>query len=392
MTISFTSATALELVVSNASGSLTSVQKEIDLIKAGLLYGDSVSVISPLVTFTKSFLDIDDWQMNDIKNFLSGAGEFLTNTEGVLNTVARLESGAILSDEDRLKLEELLWNFKKVLVEHKGFPEARITDGSLEELKKALSSGFVQVRNHLPLSNSELVARYLAQVLRDPDSTVATPRIEQLLTDSFLEQLCSELSDGDGYLLLDPTASEVIHSLTKSGRLNLRHGSHSRLMQAGIAFQMMGFLPSFPRARIDEILDIRDELSGPVIRFRSEIARLTRELDAGAADEVSPVEVHDAWVEVVAPALQSIQDRIDELKLKRLYASNMLELQTSPGLIVMGAGLLTGHVPADIGGLLLSQLSTGLKSALDRAKGSKKLSAMPFYFLYETEHLLHGGL
>jgi hypothetical protein len=377
-----------ELVVSNASGSGHSVQKELDLVKAGLLYGDHVSIISPFVTFLNGFMTIDQWNISDIRQFLSNSTPFLRNQERWISQIEAVQRGTDVTEQQRRAVDTFAEQFLDVLREYKSFPGSTVSDGSLDELKTALSSGLVSVRDYLPLASSELVALTIAGILAEETDDTTADSVGESIAGAFIDQLTSELSDGDGYLLLDDRGSQIVNVLAAEGKLEIRRGVESRIKQASAAFQMIGLLPSFPQAKIDEILDIRGEMATSVVRFRSDVIKLTSEFSENYSGPDFADNLRDAWTQVITPALNDIDERVEELKLRTLYLGNQVSLQSSPGLIVMGLGLITGHIPTDVGGVALTQASAGIKSLVDRKRGNRQLSTQPFYFLHNVQNLL----
>lgn len=78
------------------------------------------------------------------------------------------------------------------------------------------------------------------------------------------------------------------------------------------AAHLMGFLPAFPHLPIDEVLGLRDEIKGPVVRFRGEVATIAKAFESRAIDEDFDIEVEDAWRMTVAPSLEDIREALAE--------------------------------------------------------------------------------
>jgi hypothetical protein len=93
------------------------------------------------------------------------------------------------------------------------------------------------------------------------------------------------LANGATYPLLDDALGDLVRAALSEGLFEVlpRAGVHAR--QAGAAAGFFEMLPSFPLAHIDEVLDIRKELEGPLTRFRGALAELTTSMEAAAHDE-----------------------------------------------------------------------------------------------------------
>jgi hypothetical protein len=57
-------------------------------------------------------------------------------------------------------------------------------------------------------------------------------------------------------------------------------GPAGRAAQAMGAAGFLARLPTFPPAKVDEIIDIREELQGPLVRFRGAMVKVAREFTA----------------------------------------------------------------------------------------------------------------
>lgn len=91
----------------------------------------------------------------------------------------------------------------------------------------------------------------------------------------------------------------------------------------------MGFLLAFPRLPIDEVLDLRDEIKTPVVRFRGEISTLAKAFETRSIDETFDAEVEDAWRQTVAPSLSTIASAAVWRLLRRRYCSSRRSCSSS---------------------------------------------------------------
>jgi hypothetical protein len=157
------------------------------------------------------------------------------------------------------------------------------------------------------------------------------------------------------------------------------------------ASALMGRLPTFPNATVDEVLDIRKELAPSLTQFRSVMVTISKTFTSAAWESDFEDEVHDAWVESVHPAIETIDASVrDNQSLFSLAAGVVGAGNTSyPGLSIVAAGLL-GHVGAAavIGGAL-SGGAPLLQALRDRKAAANDIRMQPFYFLYAVDQSLN---
>ena len=90
--------------------------------------------------------------------------------------------------------------------------------------------------------------------------------------------------------------------------------------EADLVQGMLVGLPSFERAELSEIVDLRTELNAPLQRFRAamaEAAKRTEEASAESREHLGK----DLWRREVQPALAEIDERIEENRYLRQLAN-----------------------------------------------------------------------
>jgi hypothetical protein len=377
-----------KITVSNARPRKNSVQNDVDAIKASLLYGDSVTVISPLLTFLKKFDDMKNWEVSDILQFLSVVIEPNAETESILKRLKEAKSKSERLDRDDPNLVQLRQNLEPDFQRFRRIPLSKITDGSFAEIERAYASDLVTIRDTAPATDVDFVAKFYARNLSETDDKSKFEDPILSLIDTYIQEVTAELSLDDGYLLVDEMASQLIERLVNEGKVQVRGLERSRRKQASFAQHFLARLPSFPGASIDEILDIRKDLSASVIYFRSEMIALSEEFGNADDTELTLGDIDESWKMTIAPALQNIESRVEELKLPKQFRRNLATSSALPGLSIVVFGFMTGEPVADAGGAIAALAPVVLKSLSDRKDARRELETYPFYFLHETEDLL----
>jgi hypothetical protein len=195
------------------------------------------------------------------------------------------------------------------------------------------------------------------------------------------------------YPLFDDGAGELVRSMIAEGVIT--DARTSRGKQVGAAGRLIGQLEAFPEASMDAVLDVRQRLHDPLIRFRAALAKASGEIESPSWDTTKfSQEIDDLYHREVAPALVELEAAMEELgalpTLRRMASST--EGLKSAAAIVMAAAAGVGlpHLPevvfslgsAAAGG---SALAT---EAEHRHEVRRQHQSNDFYFLYEANRQL----
>lgn len=85
----------------------------------------------------------------------------------------------------------------------------------------------------------------------------------------FVEVLSQTISDGTTYPLFDDQTGDIVRLAVKEGKFSVSEAGIARSKHSGLAANLLERLPLFDDASIDELLDIRRELERPLVRFSS---------------------------------------------------------------------------------------------------------------------------
>jgi hypothetical protein len=156
------------------------------------------------------------------------------------------------------------------------------------------------------------------------------------------------------------------------------------------ASELMARLPTFPEASVDEVLDIRSDLSPALTRFRSAMVTLSKDFTSPAWETGFADEVHDAWVESVQPAVDEIDSAVRENKSLLTLASDFTGTVkgASAGLAIVGAGTVSHDNPVALAGGVVSATGALLETLRRHTTGAREIRMQPFYFLYALNRKL----
>ena len=263
-------------------------------------------------------------------------------------------------------------------------------NAGIDQLARARASGIVDIESADPGGAFDLlVSCLLSAKLAESGQRQDEPYTNQIVT-TFVDKLSRHFSSGREYLIFDEPIANLTEAAIREGLFTPAKGPAGRSAQAMTASALMGRLPTFPNATVDEVLDIRKELAPSLTQFRSAMVTIAKSLTSAAWEADFEDEVHDAWVETIAPAVEHIEASVrDNNSLLSLAAGIAGAVNTSyPGLVIVAAGLL-GHVgAAAVLGGAISGAAPLLQALRARQTAESAIRMQPFYFLYAVERSL----
>jgi len=386
------------MVVAANPGSSATVVPELDLLKAALLYGDKVTVLSPVTTMLLRVEGLEKFSpreqiellrrvaptlmpVEDVPAFQAGIAE----VDDFLRSTARGGSAG-----QQLLRAGLLQKFAPV---QRTLSEAvqEITDkAGIDQLARARAKGLLQIENVDPGDAMDLlVSCILSAKLAESGERNEDSHTDRIV-ETFVDKLSKHLSSGREYLIFDRPIASLTEAAIREGLFTLARGPAGRCAQAMTASGLIGRLPTFPTATVDEVIDIRSELAPSLTKFRSAMVTISKSFSSAPWETKFEDEVHDAWVESVLPAVESIDASVKDNSSLLSLATGLTGAANSayPGLAIVGTGLV-GHLGAvaAVGGALAG-IAPILQVVRDRRRADSEVRMQPFYFLYAADEAL----
>lgn len=316
--------------------------QELSLMKTALLYGDRVKLCSLATSFLVTLLPMrdltEDQQMEMMLGVADGLGRDIEELSGFMEKYRELRKKGRRS----LKELQMVGRMKSILRRTQSELNARVDEiaskAGVDGLMSALNTGLVEVE------------------IFDVNS--------ESLTYDFFASIKESLISGKTYPLFDDATGDLVEATIREGGLSISSSSIERGKQAGLTSGLFSRLPLFEGATIDEIIDIRKELEGPLVRFRAAVVRFSKELESAQWGESFPEEVENIVLEYVEPAVLEIEEEVRSNKLLR----KLVHKYVDKPLVLPGTSAI---------GLLLSSVSELPKvvaQALSLAAGSAALA------------------
>lgn len=183
----------------------------------------------------------------------------------------------------------------------------------------------------------------------------------------FGERLGQLMSDGTAHLAMPADSTAFGQQAT------------SKRTHAGIGLELLSRLPRFEEVSLEETLDIRDELAGPLTRFRAAVVELAEGDESGASIET-------IWLSMVAPALQELDESVEQNGYLRRLTERLLgsgDGMMSMASIAIGISALHG-IPEMLAASLGLALPA-LRAGWDRHVSAQDISKHRLYFMHEVK-------
>lgn len=376
------------------------------LIKPAVLYADQVTIHSPAASLLNAAMSLgtitDRRQQLDaileiIGKVPSLAGELQVSPQileqikiflSVDPRIVRRAGRLFGADKDIEAFYEKLGEFDAIWEKEipRVLSDLKSKVGA-NELLDALANGCVAVADLGPTSNTDYVAVALRAYTGDSDDD----DLDRVLA-SFVARLVEILTEHRSFPLLDAASADLARSLEQGGKVEISTHSMRRGAEVSSAVSFMGFLPSFEYLAMDEILDLRKELQGPLVRFRAALATVSREFEMRPIDKSFHAELEEAWRQRVLPALTEIRETLAEHGLLKEIAS--IALGDPRRLMIEAGGVIaTGHADVvSLPGLITAGLAAALPIAdtvgralvktLETRRDARKNA---FFFLHQLE-------
>ena len=381
--------TGLELLVAPSPTSgpgAKFLDRDLSLIRAGLLYADRVELLSPSALMLSGVASISDpTAMIALLNQLDadtlarlGLKGDPANFQAVL---LQLQATMTLSREQKRRLttaqRSALAEVHSRLEQAVSQPttaaklESMLEEAGAPELVEALEAGVLRVRTDIGAA--------------DPEAMFA----------SYLEALRAALVSPTTNLLVDDQVASVARALIESGQVSPNQLAVARASRARSGAGLISHLPAFLGADVTSVLSARAELEAPLGRYRSAVSELTERMKLGPFDEGHGDEIADFWRDEVRPTVDSLRA---DLSVSRLTRDAALNVASDTKALFSGGAVFFGldwvaEAPT-MAAAAAGTVATTVKVAVDAYKGRQQRredakSHGMFYLLELDRRLQH---
>ena len=349
-----------------------SLVKELQLLKAALIYADNVRLCSPLSfilmsTIYDAVMTTDDHMLHEY---------FSSHPGGEQITAALIE----LKEKPQKAIQQLSLLRLQNSDRHESDADPLVFAG-----KAVMSAGF-----------GSLIEPYRLGILSMPWFDLEesdSPNGFQQLEDQYWYNVSNSILRGGSYPLFDRLTLETLFSDIQHGSLQLSAMEISQARQVALSSELLQKLPRFDLASIPEILDIRRELKGPLVRFRSAIVKYSRQISSAPWDRDFSIEANELFIEQVAPTVLEIEEACRSNSFLRKLIPSLAEKPIEPigapfmGLVVANSAHLSEILATGMG--LVAGSAVLAYRAYDTFKQeSQRIESNKLYFYYRAAKLL----
>jgi hypothetical protein len=383
------------IVVAAAPGTEVSIEPELDLIKAALLYGGEVTLLSATTTMFLGVEAMSKFSLTEQIDLVRKLAPYLTDDGDGDEIAENMDKLSALLGGGRSRGNRLL----KAQVEQRLSPTMKglsshlaglLQTGKVDQLADARAKGLLKIESADAGTAAELIADCVIKAKCLERGDPPAPEHTDRMVATFIAKLSDHLASGREYLILDEQIANLTTAAIAAGLFKPAQGPAGRSAQAMTAAGFMGRLPTFPDATVDEVLDIRSDLASSLKQFRSAMVTLSKDFASASWEAGFEDEVHDAWVESVEPAVEAIDESVrsnNSLVEKAAGVAGGIQ-STLPGLAIVGAGVAGHSTPIEMTGAAASVTGSLLQALREHKSSAQNIRMQPFYFLYALDQAL----
>lgn len=338
------------------------INKEINLIKTAILYGDKVLLISviPIMFSSVLYLIGQCGKEREMKQTIENIKS---------DKVRELLFAGKEKNESKLKLGEIQEYLKNNRINFKNI--------SKEGFNKS-------IRRLYGASDSAI-----KEIVSETGIYKLDPLIESGLLDIYTFGKSRILEET--YPLLDENILDLVKVKINDEKLNISDVDLEKIKQIGFVFNIFQKLPNFEDATIDEILDIRKTLGKPLIRFRSAIIEISDCIRYKPWDKNFYYDIDKLFYQKIEPTVLEIEEECKANKYlsKLLYTATKSAWGIPAGLGVIISKLAeVSNISATAIGLAIGAGTVACSALNEWKEKTKEIERNQIYFYYKAGKML----
>ncbi len=307
-----------------------SLDREVALVKASILYADKVDLLSPGSDILIDWMRLRNANKQAVLRFMSKLDPSVfaesddlsasKDWQGVLADIANL-------DDERLKIVENL-------MKSKSYEDFGITPWFYALLTEPVEKCRAAISRSLNTWGGDQIQKAIDQKLVSVQPLGVNWRSLDASVEDFAERIDTLLASGDVYPLLDGEAARMAQASINSGKLSTSALSIANAREATVGSGLIARLPAFSNVPIDEIVDLRTDISSALMRYRVAMSSLSSKLRVGPFDKDVDADIDHLMRVEVAPSLGQLHEELAQHGLIKDVAKN---LSTDIKAVITGA-------------------------------------------------------
>ena len=338
--------------------------RETEMTKAALLYADKVTIASPSASLLAALASLtigDERQRMRTLSQLAGA---LPGGEAIPPAVDYLLSRKHYSRQELLMLGQL----RGSALELQRVVETQLDEAGAGELDSAIESGVVDI---------DLLG--VDEVASEEDLNLVLERVVSLIETAVA-------SSSTSHPLFDGAASDLLRAMMEEGTVT--DVAFSPATEIGLASSFITGLEAFPKASMDVVLDVRERLRDPLVRFRGAVDAMSRDAREMPFGPAFDPEVRRLYRIRVEPALLEIRELMDDMGVRPTLArAASTGIPSGAIAFLVGAGLGAPDW-VKLGSLGGAAVGAAAKEYLKRRDLVDRARSNEIFFLYAADSAL----
>ncbi len=377
-------------------------EEEIKLIKSSLLYADEIELIGMVEYAVFKYLPYCVDSFTDIDSFADSFLPFVeaTNMQGKTQIIDQINNLKMQMAPYKTLLNKKKKRTTKEILAQQQFKYI------INQAKEMLKGAFSQItKSESATEINELINRKLISVF---DYECESFNLENL-AGGYLGNIIGIMQNNTSYPLFDSQSNKIISSISKVKTMDFSNIDNEVLIHAGLATKILMTLPTLDAASIDEILDFKKEMKGPLSNFRKAIYGFAEQVKSRPWDKDFQYDFLKIYNTEVVPKIEELNELSsetsvlknmgrkvladEEIRKKAAWAvgglattittsSNMLNALDSICDLIIGASIMVIAPNAVTG--LLKTLSIRSEAKREKKEIEKEMKGNTMYYYYKA--------
>ncbi|HYU97456.1 MAG TPA: hypothetical protein VE977_01385 [Pyrinomonadaceae bacterium] len=296
------------ITVAAAGNEGMNIDNDLRMLRTALIYGDHVKLCS--FTTAGVLFQFSVWS-NPLKDFVAWGEENIIDIipdEQKRNDLIRgIESYRKAMKKKHRTRDDLLTRMRierdlaRTRDEMKQRYPAITREADIRGIQAAMKSKLLELYTFKSLDFKGLAKKHFAGQDTGNSSDVV---------DEFVNLISDAVEDRSTYPLFDDTSGNLAKLAMRDGAISF---SGIRLQQANhcaLADNLLRRLPDFSETPIEELLDIKSELSSSLDRFRSGVSTYATDIKCAPWDKDFAAAADEIFIQKVKPAINEIDERV----------------------------------------------------------------------------------
>ncbi len=396
----------LHISIGTHPSSELSLEQELRLVKAALLYADVTTLYSLTCSSILMVLRAGELGIKHKLNLIEKVVPYLSGGKDTKKTISSLKDyrkkirikhpdKRLLSDRKRIEdgFEQHWQGIKHSVLE-------LAKQSHIASLEPAFQSGLLRLHTFEGADSDDAVVDFMADcVIRASGSPLLAAQASDIdnrgnkIITEFVNCISDAVSDRSTYPLFDHQISELVSAGIQAKKIVVSESGVDRAKQVGLAGQLLQSLPLFDQATIDEIIDIRRELDKSLVRFRKAMIEFSDDIKSASWDDDFPYDAESVFHKEVRPAILDIEEAV---KSNNLLVSLIKKFADEP--LVLPAGSMFSIAISTFASLpqeISASLGIGIPAAAivfdaydEWKKKNQTIESNLLYFYYRAQKRL----